>query len=703
MRRSELALIAALLALHAVASLRLLVPAHFIIDECTYHAMVQSLAERGALDFWNGYEEFPSAELLAAAVEPAGGRLYPVTPVLYAVIALPFYRLAGFTGLFLLSNLAFLGSLALTASLAWQLFRDRGLALLAVLVLALASYFWEYSQAVWPHALASCAILGAFAAALRGLAAERPAASFAWCLLAGAVIGLGIGVRLDVAFAAACLALPCGLARGRRVAALLGLALGSLPALLVLCFSNQLKWGVFTPFSYGALHTAGHAWSAYLPLAALGAAGVAGLLAARSPGRGRPLVVLAGLALLAGTLLVPELRGWLAEWARGAYQLLVDLRGYDPGAPLPALSRSGGGGLVYFGHLKKSLLQSCPYLGLLVLPAAALLRDAQQRGRLALLFLVPVVYVAVFSAFRWEFGGMVLHQRYLLPILPFTSILTAWSLRALFRGAGPRARAAAWTAGGVSAAAYAALVSLRTGSVDEAEVVYLSAPLLLAAVTLLLTLGCVARGSLAPAVRLAAVCGLVWAGLVALLYDYPGSRWLRSYNAELGGRAAQVVAADSILFTTHPDPFCALFERPRVRLALPPRDGFRDFRPLVDFHLAHGRAVYAAFPEALWRRAERRGWLDGLAVEDLFTHPVFRMGRLVRADAGRSRAPAREDGDDVEEVHGHRKPAAGKAGSRPGAMQQGLAQPLHQVAQRVDGRLGPQALDAQAVVREQPP
>ena len=155
-------LLAALLVAHVVLSVASLSPGYLSVDEGTYHVMVKSLADHGSLAFDNGYEEFPSLELITGSVRVHEGRLVPVTPILFAILSLPFYRVAGYAGLFVLNNLAFLGSLALTAALAHRLFRDRALAMLSIAVLGLCTYAWEYSQAAWPHASSSFTVLAAF-------------------------------------------------------------------------------------------------------------------------------------------------------------------------------------------------------------------------------------------------------------------------------------------------------------------------------------------------------------------------------------------------------------------------------------------------------------------------------------------------------------------------------------------------------------
>lgn len=641
-------LLAVLLGAHVVASCALFAPGHLNVDECTYHVMARA-ADSGSLAFWNGYAEYPSRELVFVSVEPSGDRLYPVTPALYAGLVWPFYRVLGYPGLLLLNNLAFLGVLALTAALACRLFGDRRLAVGAVLVLGLATYFWEYSQAAWPHAVSTLAVLGAFAAAWRGFEARTERAAAGWCLLAGVIVGVGAGVRLDVLMAAPCLLVPFAFARGRRPWAALAVLGGMLPGLAALSFINHLKFGTWSPVSYGPRVSPAGEWLRYLPVAALGVALLVGVRVAVHPGtrerlrsRGALFAAVGGVGL-AALLALPEVRDLLVRLGRGVATLVFDLRWYPSDIERPALARSASGALVYFGHLKKAWLQSLPYLGLLVLPLVAALRGHADRGRLALLCLVPGAYLAAFGYFSWD-GGMGLNLRYLAPALPFVAILTAWALRELW-GAG--AGAAPWAAGCAAAAAFViqGFHRLLERAPDAAEDAVLGVPLVLAAACGATALAVALRGeragrALQTATGAAAAAALVWAGLVAFSYDYRAARWLREYNAGLSGLAAEVVQPDSIVFTTHPDPFCGLLTANRVRIALPRRDRFADFRPLVDFHLAAGRPVYGAFPPDLWAMLRRRTWLDGLEVETLREHSVFVIGEISEPLPPDPRSPA---------------------------------------------------------------
>ena len=192
-----------LLAIGTLAfSLFLNQPGHISVDESVYHLMTRSFAESGSLALLNGYEEFPSRELVFPVARPHDGLLFPQYPYLYPVLAAPFYLALGYQGLFLLNAFAFLGVVWLCYGTCQLLFKDRDLSLNACLVLVLATYAWEYSQAAWPHAVSMLCIAGAFYLTVSALQAAAVARALALAFAAGLVVGFGTGVRMEVIFTA---------------------------------------------------------------------------------------------------------------------------------------------------------------------------------------------------------------------------------------------------------------------------------------------------------------------------------------------------------------------------------------------------------------------------------------------------------------------------------------------------------------------
>jgi hypothetical protein len=359
----------------------------------------------------------------------------------------------------------------------------------------------------------------------------------------------------------------------------------------------------------------------YAPWGALGA-GAAAAAWALTRERARPLVAahrgkLAAAAALAVVALLglPSVRGALhAAWAIG-----VDLATVAPRMVAPSVPRTPGGGIVYAGGLKHALLQSLPWLPLVVV---LLLRprreDAGRGGALGLLALVPAASLAESAAWGYD-GGLCLNLRLLVPALPFLATLGAWAAHVLARRWGRGPGPAAWAAATIAAAAaFGALSQGPEASAEALEASDLHAPLLLAAALLALL---VAGEALRPgpgrdlarrgtwAVLAAAVA---WAGLVALLHDYPRHRARRAGNWAAGAAALEGVPAGSlVLLSDFPDPLMRLLDAHDVVLAFPYEDECRDLPRLI-LRAAHaGRRVFGAFPPDEWR-ALGEGPLRGL-------------------------------------------------------------------------------------------
>ena len=388
--RGKIAVLA-LLAIGTLAfSLFLSEPGHIIGDESVYHLMTRSFAESGSLALLNGYEEFPSRELVFPVARPHDGLLFPQYPYLYPVLAAPFYLALGYQGLFLLNAIAFLGVVWLCYGICQLLFKDRDLSLNACLVLVLATYAWEYSQAAWPHAVSMLCIASAFYLTVSALQAAAVARALALAFAAGLVVGFGTGVRMEVIFTAPVLVLPFLFASPMRLWPSVAAGLGTLPGLAVLGATNSVKFGTFSPFSYGS-KPAGSAAdaAAYLPVVVLGGLVLLALWLLTRP-RIRSLVnahpwrFVAGLVVVAAAaLLLPDVWAVLSRLAHGVYQLVVDLRIRDLAILEGALSRGPGGGMIYMGALKKSLLQSCPYLVVLLVVLLQLLRSGKDAAALS--------------------------------------------------------------------------------------------------------------------------------------------------------------------------------------------------------------------------------------------------------------------------------------------------------------------------------
>jgi 4-amino-4-deoxy-L-arabinose transferase-like glycosyltransferase len=639
--RVKAALLLALLAAHTIFSIFFAAPGHYSVDEAMYHLMARDLVANGSLMLWNGYEEFPSSTLLFGfmQVQPEG-TLASQYPHLSTFLVAPFYWALGFRGLFALNALAFAGAAGLCFLIARRLFRDVALALNACLILSLATFAWQYSQAAWPHALSMFIVTLAVYCAVAGYQAQTRRGEIAMALLAGLLLGIGVGVRLDAVFALPAILLPFLFVVPSRPLAALMVCTGLLPGLLALAAINQVKFGIFSPFTYGyaggASATSGI--GRYLPLAITGLTGAVIAWGATRPA-GRVILAryrwaaVGGIAVLAAVaLLTPQ--GWamFARLADGAWQLLVDLRFRDLAIKEGALTRSPDGALIYIGSLKKSLLQSAPYLVALILPVAALLRGRDALA-LGIALLVPAAYVTVYSYFAWH-GGQAVNLRYFVPTLPFFAILTAYAWREIAPALGR-----IWI--GLAAVGGIATAILHLGAnypeppaLPVQETIYLTAPLALAAITTILLLAVTAiPHERAPHIRGAAAAmvlvGLVWGGSVGFAYDFRQVYSIRQGRAALVKDVTPLIRPDSIFFMPPSDSYYGLIDIPRVRLSTPLADNYQSFRPLVDFHLAAGHGVYLWVSGLNIGILQHRGLLVGLQ-----PRPIYRGygGMLLQLD-----------------------------------------------------------------------
>ena len=626
--RGKVLVLLAFVVVHVAISVVFVAPGHFSIDEGVYDLMVRGFVATGGLGVWNGYQEFASPELVWPAVKVRDGLLVPQYPGVFALLAAPFYWLLGYRGLFLLSALAFAAALVLCFAIAQRLFRDPALSLNACLILALTTFAWEYSQAAWPHALSMLIVALAVYFAIVALQAADSRASTIAALAAGLTIGLGIGVRLDTAFALPAVVLPLLFVDPWRPREALAAGMGLLPGLAALGAVNQVKFGTFSPFSYGAADLDGGTVSMtpYLPIVTAGLVLAFGAWAATRPFASKLIAdhrrTVAIGAALAGAAAIATPQGWAlaAKLAAGAYQLLVDFRIRDLAIEEGGLSRGPGGGMVYLGSLKKALLQSCPYLVALALPLISLLRGRDVRA-LGVLFLVPAGFVTVYAYFAWH-GGLAFNLRYLVPTLPFLAILTAYAWREVAPGLGPRWL---WVAvlGGLAVFAVQFLAAFpRPAPIATQETVFLTVPLMIAA-----GLGVLLAASRVAAERIGALHGaagammliaLVWGGLVSLTYDFPRSYFIRAGRAEFSKTVAPLIEPDSILFVQYGDQFFGLIERGDLRIAMPRLDDYASFRPLIDYHLDAGRAVYLWRTPDIAATLERRPLLEGLSEVTLY-------------------------------------------------------------------------------------
>lgn len=610
--------------MHVVFAAVVARPGHLSIDEGIYHQMSRALADGMWPEVWNGYDEFPSAELRDPLHRVKDGELLPQYPYLYPVLAYPFYVLGGYRGLFVLNALALLAVAGLCMATARRLYGESHVAGDSVILLMLGTFIWQYGHAAWPHAL-SAAFVGA-ALLLAVVAADEADRQRAVILAAcgGLVIGFGAGTRLDVAFAAPALVVPFLFAAPTRLREAMSAAGGMVPGLSVLAVTNYLKFGTFNPFSYGAVEGAVAATS-YFPLAMLGLLVLTLLWVISRPSvwdsiRRRSFFVAAGLSLLVlGIVALPPVLALLMRLANGASQLIVDLRIRGPNYVEPGLDRGPMGSFVYVGIVKTSLVQNLPWLPVAVVTASTSLRAWRSATQHQVLILAVAGYVGAYSFFAWH-GGMSFNLRYFVPILPVLAIYGARGMHKLTAGFPERVGLAYLAAGGISVFLWIYLL-YRSPILEAQEPFLLNVPLIGAA---LLSAGiiwhaCAGKWRYASRVATGAmlVFCMTWSSVVAIGYDFTFSALRRGLFATSVAEISPFIRPDSIVFCGVDTANFGLMEKPRIRIASVNRDEFADFEPLARYHLAVGRPVYLAFDDETWAEAKKRGVLDRFQVRIL--------------------------------------------------------------------------------------
>lgn len=604
--RARQNLLLALLGFHALVSAFGIVPGYLSIDEAIYHLTTRDLAATGGFGLRTGFDAISSQELIHPFLSLHGGRVVSPYPYLFPTLAAPLYAAIGYRALFVVNALAFLGVAFLVRALADRLFRDRVLALDATLLFVLATFAWEYSQAAWPHALALLFVVAALWLAAVALQASGRRARAA-ALAAGLVAGFAPGVRLDAVVALPCVLLVLLFARPPRVRLAVLTAVGAFPGVALLTWTNTLKYGSANPLSYGnpfgALMLQTYLRGAAFAAVAIGAAWALTREGARPfverHGRALAVALVAGGATL---LALPQVRR-LARWT---WSLAVDLRTIDADRVERWVPRSEGGGVVYLGAQKHALLQSLPWLVvLLVLLLPRRDRTPGEGGALALLALVPAAMLAECGLWGYD-GGLCLNMRFMVPALPFLAILGAFAARELARRWG-HPRAALLGVSWFGAAAAFLFLWRGAGTPSQLERPILAAPLWLAtALAALLAAGEWLRGERARRVArqgawVALVAAVTWAGLVAFLHDYPHHWRQRADNWSVGDEVLRSVPAASVFFTSDfPDPFLRLIDGRDVLLAFPFDDDARDLRRVLDSAIDGGRRAFAAFRSEEW-------------------------------------------------------------------------------------------------------
>lgn len=416
-----------------LAGVFLIAPAPFIIDGGIYLDMARAMANDGSLAIaGNGGVEGAPA-LTKYLTHGVDGRVYPQYPSGYALLAAPFYKLMGVRGLMLMNAGAAFASIWLTWRIA-AYFYSAEIARYAAIIFALATFILSYAFSIWPHALSLGFWLGSVYCAVAATKDYSRLRQLALIVASGLLIGAGINIRVDVILAFPILFLWLRLfARPDDRISPIFLLIGMAPGLMLASQLNLMKFGAFSPFSYGPSEGA-DSIERYIPVMVAGVTLLAGAWFINIPKMARiaierfgarTCVAAVGVAALVGVLVAGD---FLWKILYGAYVLVINLQAHDAYFQ-EGVERNSFGQLLFWGYAKKALVQSLVFVPLAIIPAFQIFRgkDVASVGLCLLAIAAPVVFYAMN---QWHGGGSY-NMRYFIPALPFIAILNAAGLHAI--------------------------------------------------------------------------------------------------------------------------------------------------------------------------------------------------------------------------------------------------------------------------------
>ncbi|MBT8456351.1 MAG: glycosyltransferase family 39 protein [Alphaproteobacteria bacterium] len=582
---------------------------YFSIDELSYHAGIHAVATTGGYAIENGYETFASRDLLLLYLFPGPSGTVSSYPVGSAWAGALFYAPLGLRGVVILNALATCVTLLATRALALRLFGDDALALTAVLLLACCSFLTEYAFGIWPHALSTAAVTGALWLTAR-LLDKGAGGTVAGAIAAGAAVGAGMLMRLDVVLVLGPIGLAILLYARHPGRAILGGVIGLAPFLAAASIANAAKFGTYNPLSYGSSGGFTNI-AAYLPLLGVMVVATFALLAIRAgwatPVTRRPGIATLALAVAASVviLLVPQAEAAARALLRGAHTLIVDAR--NSGADRIGIEWQDSGTLLFWGIAKKALGQSLPWIGLL-LALFATRPTPRDRRALVILLAAVVVLMLPFVLLSW-YGGLSRNMRYFLPVLPVLAVLGGYLWVRVLEG--PQLylarRILAFSAGLAAVAAWVAFHPSTLHGAQQILSLWVLAALAILALVLYLP------GEMLRSIsRIGFLFGAGVAMMMGLVIDVPFSQ---NRRVEVAAAGAEFVVINAPAVVYYPPEFAApILFRDSVLLATP---------------LNEGRAMDAGFV-ANAIAAGYRVYIDGKAAGNFVKmHPRFALGDTV--------------------------------------------------------------------------
>ncbi|MFH1403146.1 MAG: hypothetical protein ABIH11_02635 [Candidatus Altiarchaeota archaeon] len=591
----------------------------YINDESVYLLMVDSLVRDHSLSIWNGME-YDSVELeFIEAVDAHDGRLYPQYPHIYAVIASPFYIIAGVYGLFMLNLIAFCGTMICVYHTVRILLKDELVSLTALVVYVTSTYSIRFAVDLWPHSLTVFLVSSSVYLAVRSLSAGGVKAMF----LAGFVSASAIGVRYQAVLFTGVVFFHVLLeSKSRRLPALF--MAGTFLPLLGLSVVSWMSYGSFFSSGYSEMggDFGGYMYFQFFILAFLAIVlpHAAGRVLGEEHAGGITLSVL--LAVLACFYVIDAgFIGHASTSIRVLFSEVVDISRF----PVDGVKVSA---------VKKSLLQASPIL-VLAVPGIVWVRKNEGKSAFLLLTLLSFTEVLFFSGRVNQHGGLTHLMRYFLQSLPYMSVLVAYVLVNVFRGMGRRLLAG-WC---LSSLAFIFLPFIPYGGGILLEGGFYNRTLPLIISTMLMALAYpAARGLRAfkTVFTLFVVVSIAY-GFVVNAFEVANGIHVRTFTSMAAGGLGFIREDSLVLFhgSMNVNYIGLVKAGRRVRIADAGRDNSRDAGRLADYYVRKGVPVYVVAEMFENDYVGRMGFTSGPWIKRV--DRIFSKHRIVEKRTGELR------------------------------------------------------------------
>jgi len=504
--KNESVVLIILLALIGIVLTATTIKGTFIIDDINYMVSVIGLSE-GKLTVPNTENLAPSRELFY--FDPDANKriadrssVVSLVPPLYAPIALPFL-LFGWRGLVFINTLSFLLTAAVIFIFAKRLSKERSTPWLALATVLCGGYAIEYAQGVWPHMLSMFLCVAGVYVAYKARQEAKPIVAIG----AGLLLGIASGIREQNIFLTACVGLTLLLWGKERLRSAVLYGLGVLIPLTMSATLNYYRLGLWHPFPK------------------------VGAYAQQATDQ-----------FHRSSLLEPFKVFWAKVIDFSTHELIP-----DPIVSIVYKKNMISGAILVTGVVKKALLQSCPWIGLVLIVMILIWMgkkgvwsNLQTELRALSLLIIPTLLMFTLAGYG-RMDGLAYNQRYFHELIPLAALVLALSVDGLYLSK------IKMLIGFLSAGLLFAIV-LMLPSKQMHDIAIIKIPLFLA-LLLVITWILKNKSVIRPVIAISLGLCIGWSFFVHTCDDLVASRRRKAANAVLLTALESTIPDHSALFT----------------------------------------------------------------------------------------------------------------------------------------------------------